>query len=125
VVLKNVLEPLAGKELAVHVVWAPVLGSDNFEAGQRAHTLLPDPRVKFYWDGDKDLGLAYGETVELPRGRELAWDIYFAFAPDVVWNESVPEPTHWAHQLGQDDRRLGDGRPLRAAVETLLGNPTP
>lgn len=123
--LKNVLEPLAKKDLAVHVVWTPVLGGDNFEAALEAHTLFPDPRVRFYWDGDQDLGLAYGQTVELPRGRELAWDIYFAFASGVTWDVSVPEPTHWAHQLGMDDRRLEDGAQLRAAVETLLGNPTP
>ena len=117
----NVLAKIPSENLAVHVVWTPVLQTDNFEEAKDAYHLFPDERSRFYWDGAQDLGLAYGRTVELPRGRELAWDIYFVFGPDVEWGETVPMPTDWNHQLGMDDRHLEDGAKLREAVEKLLG----
>lgn len=119
-VLENVLEKIPDEDLSVHVVWTPVLRSDNFDATGSAQKLIPDPRALHYWDGDQDLGKAYGTVVELPRGRELAWDIYFAYDEGVVWGEEVPPPSHWAHQLGMDARHLGDGTKLREALRALL-----
>ncbi|MEE8183906.1 MAG: hypothetical protein V3T95_01225, partial [Acidobacteriota bacterium] len=72
------------------------------------------------WNGDQSLGIVYGKTVELPRGRDLAWDIYFVFDTGVEWGAQAPLPTDWAHRLGQDQRHLEDGRRLRQAIEALL-----
>ncbi len=119
-VSENVLAKIPSKDLAVHVVWTPVLGSDNEQEAIQADHLFPDRRATFYWDGAQDLGLSYGRTIELPRGRQLAWDIYFVYGPDVEWQEAVPLPTEWNHQLGDDDRLLGDGSKLRTAIENLL-----
>ena len=116
----NVLSKIPGDGLAVHVVWTPVLPSDNYEAATRADHLVPDERATFYWDGVQDLGLAYGRAIELPRGRQLAWDIYFVYGPEVEWGETVPLPTEWNHQLGMDDRHLGDAEQIRVAIESLL-----
>lgn len=119
-VSENVLAKIPSKDLAVHVVWTPVLGSDNEQEAIQADHLFPDRRATFYWDGAQDLGLSYGRTIELPRGRQFAWDIYFVYGPDVEWKEAVPLPTEWNHQLGDDDRLLGDGSKLRTAIENLL-----
>ena len=119
-VLDSVLKKVESEELVIHVVWMPVLRNDSFEATADAVQLIPDPRAIHYWDGDQDLGMAYGRVVDLPRGRELAWDIYFVYEPGVVWGEQVPEPSAWAHQLGSDGRHLGDGAGLRSAVEEIL-----
>ena len=81
---------------------------------------VPETTTIHYWDADQSLGLAYGRDLELPRGRQLAWDIYFAYAAGVSWEERVPMPDDWVHQLGRDERHLGDGAGLRAAVESLL-----
>ena len=56
----------------------------------------------------------------LPRGRQLAWDIYFVYAPGVRWEEEPPLPTQWMHQLGLDERHL-NGDTLRGTVLDLLG----
>jgi hypothetical protein len=120
VVAENILQKIADENLSVHVVWTPVLASDEFESTSTAKNLIQDPRAMHYWDGDQNLGLAYGKVVRLPRGRDLAWDIYFAFGPDVVWEDEVPQPSAWAHQLGLDERRLDDGTRLREALEGLL-----
>jgi hypothetical protein len=120
VVLENVLARIDSENLAVHVVWTPVLKADDYESAKKAPPLLDDPRTSHYWDGDQSLGLAYGHLLELPRGRELAWDIYFAYAAGVTWGDTVPAPSDWVHQLGRDERHLGDGSGLRKAVESLL-----
>lgn len=115
-----ILAKIPSDNLAVHVIWTPVLGTDNKDAAIYADHLFPDKRTVFYWDGAQDLGMSYGRTIELPRGRQLAWDIYFVYGPDVQWGETVPLPTAWNHQLGDDERYLGDGAKLRAAIEGLL-----
>ncbi len=117
---ENVLAKIPSTDLAVHVVWTPVLPTDNEEEATQAYHLVPDQRTMFYWDGAQDLGLSYGRTIELPRGRQLAWDIYFVYGPDAEWNETVPLPTEWNHQLADDERYLGDGAKLRTAIEGLL-----
>lgn len=120
----EVLELVDSDDLSVIAVWMPVLQSDNAEAGKKAEPLLPDPRVVHYWDGDSSLGKLYGRIVDLPRGRQLAWDIYFVFAPGVTWDEEPPPPTQWMHQLGRDERHL-DGGKLRQMITELLGVENP
>lgn len=122
-VQQKVLDQIDSDEIDAHIVWMPVLRNDDFEAAKRAPTLIPDERAKHYWDGDQDLGKLYGRIVDLPKGRELAWDIYFVFAPGVVWGDQAPAPTDWTHQLGRDERHLGEGDRLRAAVERLTKEP--
>ena len=97
----------------------PVLQSDNASAGKKAEPLLPDPRVVHYWDDDNSLGKLYGRSLTLPRGRQLAWDIYFVYAPGVRWDDEPPPPTEWMHQLGTDERHLSGGK-LRKTILELL-----
>ncbi len=119
-VQENILEQIDDDRLRVHVVWMPVLGGDDRAAAEKAPELITDSRATHYWNGDQSLGIVYGKTVELPRGRDLAWDIYFVFDTGVEWGAQAPLPTDWAHRLGQDQRHLEDGRRLRQAIEALL-----
>ena len=98
----------------------PVLGLDDEPSARESRELLEDSRVKHYWTGERDLGMAYGHVVSLPGGRDLAWDIYFAYKPGVVWEDSPPSTDDWVHQLGRDDQHLGDGTSLREMVDSLL-----
>ena len=98
----------------------PVLGSDNAEAGKQAESLLPDPRVIHYWDSDSSIGKLYGRQLTLPRGRQLAWDIYLVFAPGIRWEDEPPTPTGWMHQLGRDERYLEGGK-LRVMILEARG----
>jgi hypothetical protein len=120
VVHDSVLKQVESDDLSVIAVWMPVLRSDNAEAGKQAEHLLPDPRVVHYWDGDNSLGKLYGRQLTLPRGRQLAWDIYFVYAPGVRWEDEPPVPTAWMHQLGRDERLL-NGDTLRGTILQLLG----
>jgi hypothetical protein len=119
VVADNVLKQVGSEELAVFAVWMPVLESDNAKEGKSAEHLLSDPRVAHYWDSESSLGKLYGRQLTLPMGRQLAWDIYFVYAPGVRWEDELPTPTAWMHQLGMDDRHL-DGDTLRETILELL-----
>jgi hypothetical protein len=90
-----------------------------------AAKLIPDTRVRQFWDGDRLLGSAYrrlqfgAETLDL--GRD-AWDIYFLYGPDAHWTDSgPPRPDWWEHQLwGAPEERFLD--PERFATKaTELG----
>ncbi len=117
---EDVLDQVESAELSAFAVWMPVLQADNAAAGLDAEALLTDPRVAHYWDEERSLGKLYGRLLTLPRGRQLAWDIYFVYAPGVTWEDEPPRPTAWMHQLGTDARHL-DGDVLRATIEELLG----
>ncbi len=123
-VQENVLEQIESDDVIVHVVWTPVLQLDDYAAAVSSHKkYLQDTRTIHYWDGDQDLGMLYGKILALPSGRNLAWDIYFVFEPGTRWAEKAPVPTDWAHQLGRDERHLGEGENYRSAVEKLLREP--
>ncbi len=106
-------------QLSLQVVWMPVLGPDDAAAALEAEPILADPRSAHFWDAEQSLGKMYGKVLTLPRGRSLAWDIYFVYAAGVEWKDELPLPTDWQHQLGMDERHL-DGEKLREAVVALL-----
>ena len=118
-VQQDILEAVADENMKVYVVWTPVLQEDNRQAAAEMMRLIPDSRAVHFWDEDKSLGFLLGTTVTLPRGRDLAWDVYFAFDATAKWGDVPPQPANWMHQLGLDERTL-DGDTLRAAVVKLL-----
>ena len=119
-VADKVLNALDSENLVMHVVWTPVLQNDNFASSVKAQFEIKDSRARHYWDGEGRLGTAYGKLLPLPRGRTFAWDIYFAYEPGVSWEERPPAPSEWSHQLGRDERSLGDGTRLHEIVDKLL-----
>ena len=121
-VADNVLAKVPGDNLAVHVVWMPVLPNDDHDAAVEYRSLINDPRAVHYWNGDQILGQVYGRMVRLPGGRDLAWDIYFLFDAGIVWEDEAPMPTDWFHRLGEDEKFLGEGDGLHASLEELVKN---
>ena len=119
-VQERVLNHNDSEDLIVDVVWIPVLAGDNYEEAVKAQKLIPDARAYHFWDGDQALGRVYGQTVELPSGRDLAWDVYFGFGRGTKWEGVVPAPDDWAHQLGMDDRHLRQGDGLQAFMDGLV-----
>lgn len=82
-------------------------------------SLLPDRRVRNYWDPDETLGRAYGEMLPTPGP---AWDVYLLFRRGVRWTGTLPpKPDYWMHQLGgvTNAPRL-DPIVLRQHLEQLL-----
>lgn len=114
------LDLLDDDGLAVYVVWLPVLPGDDRQAAEKATAEIDDPRARHFWAADQTLGLAFGRTLPLPLARDLAWDIYLTFPAAARFEERVPAPERWFHQLGMDERYLGDGAGLTGALLDLL-----
>ena len=117
---EQVLNAIDDDNLAIHVVWTPVLRSDERSSVDDARRIFAgDDRVTQYWDDEQSLGQTYGEIVDLPNGRSLAWDIYFVYEAGIEWDNAPPPPSDWQHQLGNDARRL-NGEKLRTAIRSML-----
>lgn len=107
--------------VAVFVVWSSQLGAheENVDAGT---TLIPDRRVRDFWDPQRLVGTAFSHAA----GRTApAWDFYMLFGPEATWPPTgVPTPTWWEHQLSRlpPDRRLDPTRfaAKAAALEHTL-----
>jgi hypothetical protein len=70
----------------VYTVWLPMLGPDS--RSQVDMSLVGDPRVRHYWDGDRTAGRWFAEAgVGEPAYAGIVWDAYYLFGPDAVWNE--------------------------------------
>ena len=95
-------------DLSVYAIWLPILAGDRRSAWDP--DLMPDPRVKHFWDGDREVGLWFAENHEGVPG--IAWDIYFLYGPDAHW-EGVPEPlvSSGFTVIGSKDRLYGDIMP--------------
>ncbi len=118
--VQKILKAVKSRKLKVYVIWTPVLREDDGPAADKAVEVVRDERAVHFWDDDKSLGFSLGKTVTLPRGRKLAWDVYFVFDTKAKWGDAPPTPTFWMHQLANDERKL-NGDALRMAVNTLLG----
>ncbi len=121
---KQVLETIPSNKLAVYVVWIPVL---NFQDevtlqknGLKESGRVPDSRAIHYIDPNGFSGRQYSTVLNVPY-HAPAWDVYFAFGPDVRWEERAPAPTDWMYQgEGFDRARLLDGRKFAERIQKLL-----
>jgi hypothetical protein len=46
-------------------------------------------------------------ATRLDRAGLVAWDVYLGFRSSLVWEEEIPEPAGWVHQMG-DAAWVGD-----------------
>jgi hypothetical protein len=122
---KQVLETIPSKQLAVYVVWLPVLNFQDEATLQRnglkESSRVPDSRATHYIDPDGFAGRQYSPILNIPY-HGPAWDVYLAFGPDVRWEDRAPTPTGWMHQGGDgmDRSRRLDGRKFATEIQQLL-----
>ena len=95
--------------VAVYIVWSPQVGAKEKHVGSAAG-LVPDPRARHYWDGERLIGTAYQPILGLSAP---AWDVWMLFDKAAVWRENTPpKPAWWEHQLsaGPSDLHLDPKR---------------
>ncbi len=81
---------------------------------------IQKPRAIHYIDPNGFSGKQYSTVLNVPY-HAPAWDVYFAFGPDVRWEDRAPTPTDWMYQgEGFDRVRLLDGRKFAERVQKLL-----
>ena len=104
-------------KVAVYLVWSPQRGAHERNVAEAA-TLMPDARVRHYWDGDEVVGTAFRHAVGM---REPAWDVWMLFGPDATWEAKPPAPSWWEHQQGGlPEKRVLDGDRFLAKAQQLL-----
>ena len=122
---ESILKSRADAELRVHIVWVPMLPSDDKDAAGEIGATIMDPKVRQYWDPNRLCGIAYakhvfpnwlGEMVSsLPEDDDLRdylkpriaappekapmWDIAFLYEAGARWTDSPPKPDRWAKQV--------------------------
>ena len=126
---KQVLDTIPNKQLAVYVVWLPVLNFQDEATlqrnGRKESTRVSDSRATHYIDPNGFSGKEYSPILNIPY-HGPAWDVYLAFAADVHWNDGAPSPTAWMHQGGDgmDRSRRLDGRKFAGEIQNLLAAST-
>ena len=111
--------------VSVEVVWIAMLPTDTEESARDAARMFRDPRIHQFYDGERQLRIAYMKDVFpdcirdaltvlpadhefRPRLQEAAaspekefalWDAFLAYPPDAEWGESVPKPAFWSKQM--------------------------
>src|ERR1700687_4257175 len=122
---KQVLETIPSKQLAVYVVWLPVLNFQDEATlqrnGRKESSRVADSRAIHYADPKGFAGQQYSPILNIPY-HGPAWDVYLAFGADVRWDDRAPTPTGWMHQGGDalDRARRLDGRKFADEIQKLL-----
>jgi hypothetical protein len=96
VIQRYVMHEIESDDLALYLVWGPMLGGEQREDAEGATAFLPDSRVTHYWTPAHDLAGQVSKSLDL--GEELAWDTFLLYAPGTRWAEGPPpKPTSFMH----------------------------
>ena len=111
-------------DLAVLVVWTPRYPGDTRAKAVDATKHVPDTRATHFWDEDGVVPKAYGRVLNLPAGKQFAWDTYMVFDATAEWTGSPPSPHDWMHQLsnvlGREHEQWLSGDVFRQTIQQLL-----
>ncbi|MDY7093782.1 MAG: hypothetical protein SX243_12495 [Acidobacteriota bacterium] len=120
VIQRYVMHDIESDDLALYLVWGPMLGGEERQDAKEATAFLPDSRVVHYWTPAHDLAAQVSKPLEL--GEELAWDTFLLYAPGTRWAEGPPPaPSSFMH-VGRSlpaERRF-NGKTLAAEIRGLL-----
>jgi len=115
-VVSRVLKKFPSPKLQAILVWEPMRDGDNAATATQQAENVQDVRIVQGWDGSRNLGKLFGDTLDL---HQIAWDVYLIYKPGIKWEETQPpRPTFWMHQLeGVDPNLLLCVNPTRLSEE--------
>jgi hypothetical protein len=106
----QLLKEYPSEQISVYAVWLQMLPSitkDKWDA-----TIMPDLRVKHFWDGELEVARWFARQVDGYEG--VSWDMYYLYGPEAVW-KTVPAPLAGSGGTIYREREM-----LRVQVSTLL-----
>jgi hypothetical protein len=111
----NILEQYPSADLHVYAIWLPMLSTDA--RSEWHEDLLPDPRVRHFWDEERIAGLWFAKANTGGLGYAgIVWDAYLLFGPGAVWKaEPLPLAGAGATVIGKSGELEDQARPLLAA----------
>jgi len=118
-----VFEGIASESLRAYAVWEPILLTDNRDGARKATAILPDARVRHYWNDGREVGEAFQAPLDLKD--EVAWDVYLVYPPGVEWATArPPDPSYFMHQLYKlPEARYLDAPVLAAQLRKSIPSP--
>lgn len=120
------LEANPSTDLAVAIVWLPMLPADDGHAAGEAGRLVADPRARHFYDPARRAGQAIARSLGTAGAEEqTAWDMYLFYDRLGRWQGEPPPPSDWLHQLHgrawADQRRWRWGDDLAAGLLEATG----
>jgi hypothetical protein len=133
-VQREIAETYPKEELAVYVVWVPMIPTDNEAAARKSSLMYADKRFRQFYDPDRLSGIAFSKELSLERYQALldslppdhpmkegmveylrlppeerpAWDVAYFFSAGTRWGEGIPTSLTWSKQVGFHGDQEGD-----------------
>ncbi|MGZ8782899.1 MAG: hypothetical protein ACXWZB_05310 [Gaiellaceae bacterium] len=102
----RILAEEPSQDVRFYVVWLNQRSTD--ERDEIDESILADPRVTQYWDGEGITGTYFADNDLGGLGYSgFVYDVYYVFGPDAAWADA-PAPL------------AGSGVPVVSKIETLL-----
>jgi hypothetical protein len=112
-VRENILDNEPSQDLRVYAVWLNQRVTDERDAIDES--ILEDPRVTQYWDGEGITGTYFADNDLGGLGASgFVYDVYYVFGPGATWQDG---PTPLA---GSGGPVLFEGEELRAVLRDQL-----
>ena len=87
---ENILDKEPSKDLRIYAVWLNQRSTDGRD--EIDSSILDDPRVTQYWDGEGITGTYFADADVAGMGYAgFVYDIYYVFGPQAAWGKD-PEP---------------------------------
>jgi hypothetical protein len=113
-VREHILDKERSPDLQVYAVWLNQRATDARE--EIDESILADPRVTQYWDGEGITGRHFADTDLGGLGYAgFIYDVYYVFGPAATWRKG-PAPL-----AGSGTPVLYEGEKLLAALDAQLG----
>ncbi len=110
---ENILDKEQSEELRIHAVWLNQRATDGRD--EIDESILADPRVTQYWDGEGITGTYFAETDLGGLGFSgFVYDVYYVFGPAATWGDA-PAPL-----AASGGPVLYEGEQLLAALRAQL-----
>jgi hypothetical protein len=85
--------------LRVYAVWYEMYPGDSPRAFPSAQKLMPDPRVRHFWDQPKAAGKWFKANVPSDYKGTIMWDAYYLYGPEVTWDVTPGTPVAWGRTI--------------------------
>jgi len=110
-VQRSVLKAFPDADICVGIVWIKMNPKDDVAAAEKSLQDFKDKRIKHFYDSRQNSGKSIAK--DLPLNAEIAWDIYLFYPKGTTWEDKIPKPSKWMHQMSDTDadseyHRTGD-----------------
>lgn len=108
-------------DVAIYVIWLPILGIDSKASLPLATSRFSDLRVRQYWDAEAQLSKSYAPIL---KADGVAWDVYMLFDRSAEWKNTPPTPVYLMDKIGLPTGRPLEGAELAKQLSTLRSVPS-